>query len=72
MARKYFGETEAAPGQVLTDEYGTGYTVTGVIKDVPDNSHMYFDGLISMVSRNAWENEGWETQWFANSHFFCG
>ena len=67
MALKYFGDGEAL-GKVLTDEFGTGYTVTGVIKDVPDNSHLYFEGMLSMVSRNAWD-EGWETQWFANSHF---
>ena len=67
MARKYFGQGDAL-GQVLVDEYGTAYTVTGVVAEVKDNSHFTFDGLISMVSRNAWD-EGWETQWFANSHY---
>jgi len=67
MATKYFGDGDALE-QILTDEFGTAYTVTGVVKDVPDNSHMYFEGLISMVSRNAWDGD-WETQWFANSHF---
>lgn len=67
MATKYFGDEEAL-GNVLTDEFGTGYTVTGVIRDVPDNSHVYFEGILSMVSRNAWDGD-WESQWFANSHF---
>ena len=62
MARKYFG-TEEPMGKVLTI---TGrmdaFTVTGVIKDVPENSHLHFDCLIPIV--NFWEfwdgrQDGW-------------
>jgi putative ABC transport system permease protein len=53
MARKYFG-TEEPMGKVLTI---TGrmdaFTVTGVIKDVPGNSHLHFDCIIPIV--NFWE-----------------
>ena len=62
MARKYFG-TEDPMGKVLTI---TGrmdaFTVTGVIKDVPGNSHLHFDCIIPIV--NFWEfwdgrQDGW-------------
>lgn len=62
MARKYFG-TEEPMGKVLTI---TGrmdvFTVTGVIKDVPGNSHLHFDCIIPIV--NFWEfwdgrQDGW-------------
>ncbi len=47
-ARKYFGNEDPV-GQKLTVESDTIlYIVTGVIKDVPDNSHMKFDILASM------------------------
>ena len=66
-AQKYVGNGEAI-GQVLTDEFGTAYTVTGVVEDPKPNSHIQFAALLSMVSRNAWDGD-WESQWFANSHF---
>jgi putative ABC transport system permease protein len=62
MARKYFG-TEEPMGKVLTI---TGrmdaFTVTGLIKDVPGNSHLHFDCIIPIV--NFWEfwdgkQDGW-------------
>lgn len=43
--RKYFGESSAL-GQVLS-LYDRDYTVTGVFKDVPRNSHFRFDFLVS-------------------------
>ncbi len=47
-ARKYFGEAEPL-GQVLVlDQYRANFTVTGVIADVPLNSHIQFD-LVARV-----------------------
>lgn len=47
-ARKYFGSLDPV-GQRLTVESDTVlYTVTGVVQDVPDNSHLKFDILASM------------------------
>jgi len=49
-ARKYFGDAEPL-GQKVTVEADTViYTVTGVIQNVPDNSHLKFDILASMSS----------------------
>ena len=52
-ARKYFGD-ENPIGQVLNfnDQYNV--TVTGVFKDIPENSHIRFDFLISL---NTMEDE---------------
>jgi len=47
-AKKYFGNQDPL-GQKLTVESDTIlYTVTGVIRNVPDNSHLKFDILASM------------------------
>jgi ABC-type antimicrobial peptide transport system permease subunit len=62
MARKYFGDEEPM-GKVLTMIEGRyAFTVTGVIKDVPKNSHLRFDCIIPIV--NFWEWwEGREGDW---------
>jgi len=53
MARKYFG-TEDPMGKVMTMHQGRDvFTVTGVMKDVPKNSHLMFDCMIPSV--NFWE-----------------
>ena len=49
IARKYFDNPLTALNQTLRGEGdNTDYKVTGVIKDVPLNSHLRFDALISM------------------------
>jgi putative ABC transport system permease protein len=47
LARKYFGEEEAV-GQMLRVDNNLQVTVTGVMEDIPANSHFSFDGFISM------------------------
>ncbi len=47
LAHKYFGKNAAAVGKTLKTVYDT-YNVTGVIEDVPGNSHIRYDMLISM------------------------
>lgn len=46
MAKKYFGNGEAL-GQQMRLNREMAFTVTGVIRDVPENSHLQFDILIS-------------------------
>ena len=46
MERKYFGG-ESALGQTITLDDSLLFTVTGVARDVPTNSHLTFDLLIS-------------------------
>lgn len=52
VARKYFGDPASALGQSLrANRRQEDFKVTGVIRDVPLNSHFRFDGLISRNSR---------------------
>ncbi|NIR49027.1 FtsX-like permease family protein, partial [candidate division KSB1 bacterium] len=48
-ARKYFGDANPI-GEALVENNGQAYTVTGVLADLPTNSHLQFDGLISMAT----------------------
>ena len=46
LAEKYFGRNTPALGKTLKTVYDL-YKITGVIEDVPNNSHLRFDMLIS-------------------------
>lgn len=54
LARKYFGEKEALGKTLLLYEEKENFTVTGVIEDLPDNSHVKFDALISFIEPREW------------------
>ncbi len=47
LAIKYFGKNTLVVGKTLKTVYDV-YNVTGVIEDIPRNSHLRFDMLISM------------------------
>jgi putative ABC transport system permease protein len=49
LATKYFGDDDAM-GQSLTLENAAPLRVTGVIRDLPGNTHLRFSGLISVSS----------------------
>lgn len=59
MANTCFGETDPT-GSPITLDLGKGntlpLTVTGVVRDLPENSHVHFDFLISYVTL---ESLGW-------------
>jgi putative ABC transport system permease protein len=61
MVAKYFGDNDAL-GEVIKVGQ-TEYKVTGVLKDIPDNSHLKFDFLASFSSLRASNGETW---WSAN------
>jgi putative ABC transport system permease protein len=48
-AKKYFGDANPV-GQTLQVENQAAFTVTGLMEDVPSNSHFTFNGLISMTT----------------------
>lgn len=52
IAQKYFG-TEDPIGKALTLDHEYIYTVTGVMENLPANSHMAFDFLASFASLEA-------------------
>ena len=50
IARKYFGKSTNVIGKTLQTAYNDLYKVTAVIEDVPKNSHIIFDILISSTT----------------------
>ncbi len=63
-ALKYFGTTNALNEVLLYD--GAPYTVSGIVQNMPSNSHLQFDFLISMATfinaRPGDASQNWE--WF--------
>ena len=53
IAEKYFGKNTSYVGKILQNASGEVYKVTAVIKDVPKNSHIIFNALISRSSLQA-------------------
>jgi putative ABC transport system permease protein len=49
-ARKYFGNQDPMGKQMIVEADTILYTVTGVIQNIPDNSHIKFDILASLSS----------------------
>jgi putative ABC transport system permease protein len=47
-AKKYFGDKDPIGQRMAVESDTIQYTVTGVVQDIPDNSHMKFDMLASM------------------------
>lgn len=66
LAIKYFGNNANYVGKTLENASGDVYKVTAVIKDVPKNSHLIFNALISRSSlpadfANNWGGFGFYT-----------
>ncbi len=57
-AKRYFGK-ENPLGKTLTRKYNYDWTVTGVIKDFPENSHLKPDFLGSIKSRPYNNGQNW-------------
>jgi putative ABC transport system permease protein len=49
-ARKYFGDRDPLGLQISFETDTVRFTVTGVMQDIPDNSHIKFDMLASLSS----------------------
>ncbi|MEP7319510.1 MAG: ABC transporter permease, partial [Panacibacter sp.] len=66
-AKKYFGSEDPIGKTIIkTADDNTPYTVTGIIKDMPANSHFHFDILGSMKNierayEDAWTKGGFHT-----------
>jgi putative ABC transport system permease protein len=58
LAEKYFGKNNRAVGKTMKTVYDV-YKVTGVIEDVPQNSHIRFDMLISMSTQKNNGGQNW-------------
>jgi putative ABC transport system permease protein len=63
-ARRFFATTDQAMGESLKFN-GKEYKVTGILRDVPENSHMQFDALVSMTTLTS-ENKQFNDRWGSN------
>ena len=66
LAKKYFGKTTGVVGQSIQNAGGDIFKITGVIRDVPFNSHIRFNMLISASTlpkdfANTWGSFGFFT-----------
>src|SRR5882724_1808367 len=69
-ALKFFKSTDEAMNNTVTWR-DKDYKITGIIKDVPENSHMQFDMLVSMATATS-EDKNFNSQWggnFLNTYF---
>jgi putative ABC transport system permease protein len=68
MALKYFGDSDPV-GRILTIQNTQDYTVTGVLRNLPRNSHLSFDFLASFA---AIDNTPRATEWdhFSNDYTY--
>jgi len=64
MAKKYFGEADPV-GQLLKMD-DDQYKITGVAKDVPENSHFQFNLLISFSTWSSQNKQNEMRSWFWN------
>lgn len=62
-AEKYFKTQDPIGRQLHLDGNDAILEVTGVFEDVPENSHIKFDFLISYETINAWTNNNSENSW---------
>ncbi|MFK5854986.1 MAG: ABC transporter permease [Bacteroidota bacterium] len=61
-ARKYFGD-ENAVGKIFKVSGEYDYTVVGVIKDIPPNSHFTFDLFLTLADGNMMFGDDWMGSW---------
>ena len=61
VAQKYFGREDPI-GKILTMDNRFDFTVAGVIKDVPSNSHLQFDMVVpfDVVEKLGWVTDAWD------------
>ncbi len=71
-ALRYFGKTDAV-GQILNlkgqQNQDIKYSVSAVMKDLPSNTHMYFEMLISNETQRNFQNGNFLNSW-GNGGFF--
>lgn len=65
-AKKYFGTVDEAMGKQITLHKTLPLTVTGIVKDVPSNSHLQFDLVVPLDNYKDW---GVMTGWLNNGVF---
>jgi putative ABC transport system permease protein len=62
-AKKYFGNGNALGQTVLLTDGGFNATITGIMQDMPENSQIKADMLVSMSTLTDQFNKGLDDQW---------
>ncbi len=65
-AKKYFGDQDPLNQSLLID--GDNYKITGVVADVPENSHFKFNMLLSFITFIGENRQAEEEAWFWNGY----
>ena len=60
MAEKYFGEGYPL-GRTITSDWPRPWKLTGIIEDMPANTHLQFDFLVSMSTFYSYVDESWSS-----------
>ncbi len=64
LSKKYFGFNDPI-GQTITHEFYGPFTITGVLENVPDNSYLQFDYLLTEDLETYLENVvAWYPDWY--------
>jgi putative ABC transport system permease protein len=66
FAKKYFGVQDPMGQKMSVEADTTLYTVTGIIQNIPDNSHIQFDMLASMSTYPGQANN---QQWISHNFY---
>jgi putative ABC transport system permease protein len=66
FAKKYFGRQDPMGQKVIVEADTILYTVTGVVQNIPDNSHIKFDILASLTSYPGQANS---QQWVSHNFY---
>jgi putative ABC transport system permease protein len=67
-AKKYFGNTDPVGQTILLAQKGWPVKVTGVMKDLPENSQISGDVIVSMSTETQHLNQGLEDDWQWNDY----
>jgi putative ABC transport system permease protein len=59
VAKEFYGKTTGVVGKSLRDDKGEIYKITGVVKDVPMNSHLRFNLLVSLSTLGKDFDQNW-------------
>jgi putative ABC transport system permease protein len=68
IARKYYGG-ESAVGQIFKLNNNVNFKISGIFKDIPDNTHLKFNILISWPTYVNWRGKEIETAWYWDGYY---
>jgi putative ABC transport system permease protein len=68
IAKKYYGNSDAI-GKSFRLNKGDVFKITGVFKDIPDNTHLKYNILLSWPTYVLWRGPRVETAWFWDGYY---